>query len=142
MAEWLLWPETAELLKWAIKRAKKLGTDLIFCTDKGTNLYRESSTNPQSGYQSRWKRVIKRVKKKHPSFPYLPFGTIRDTMGNELRNRPEYGAELAYLLIAHGTPYKGDDLLGCYTNKPFGRLHQAIREMRAFYEPMFKAIDT
>jgi hypothetical protein len=42
--------------------------------------------------------------------------------------------------VAHGTPFKGDSLLDCYGNKPFGRLHTALRELHALFQPMFSAV--
>jgi hypothetical protein len=41
--------------------------------------------------------------------------------------------------MAHGSPFHGDSLLDCYGNKPFGRLHTALREIHAYFAPVFAA---
>jgi uncharacterized protein (UPF0548 family) len=53
--------------------------------------------------------------------------------------RHRFDDELASLCLAHGTPFRQDNLLECYGNKPFGRLHKALREMEAVMVPVFRA---
>jgi len=62
---------------------------------------------------------------------------LRDTLPDLLRHR--YSDEIASLSLAHGSPFHGDSLLDCYGNKPFGRLHTALREVRAHLAPVFAA---
>lgn len=133
--EWLLWPETAEILKWAIERAKKLGTPYIVSRSTGSMLYQEQSQNPQAGFANRWSKLIKRVQKDHPEFPHLPYGSLRDTLPDTLRHQK--ADNLASICLAHKTAYKPDNLLDAYGNKPFGRLHTAIRELHDYFKPMF-----
>lgn len=136
--EWLLWEETAEMVKWGSHRAGKIGSEVIFCSDNGPPWYNDASCkNPQSRFSNAWKRLIARVQKSKPDFRRLPFGTLRDTLPDLLRHK--YDNDVASLALAHGTPSNGDSLLDCYGNKPFGRLHTAIREMRQHFEPMFAA---
>ena len=37
--------------------------------------------------------------------------------------RRRYSDSLASLCLSHGSPSKADNLLECYANKPFGKLH-------------------
>src|SRR5205807_1362583 len=82
--------------------------------------------------------LLARVHKSDKDFPTLPFGTLRDTVPDLLRR--DYDGELAALCLCHGSPCKADTLLDCYANKPFGRLHTAMRQIRARFLPVFAAI--
>ncbi len=136
--EWLLWPETTEMVRWGVERAGRMGVDLLFTWDTGEPIYDEALKNPQAGFANIWTRLLERVRKSHPAFPELPFGTLRDTLPDLLRR--DYSDDLASLCLAHGTPSKADSLLECYSNKPFGRFHQALRQVREHFAPMFAAV--
>lgn len=133
--EWLLWPETAEILRWGVQHANQLETPYIVCRSTGTMLYQEKNQNPQAGFANRWNKLIKRVQKDHADFFHLPYGTLRDTLPDILRHKKE--DTLASICLAHKTSYKPDNLLDAYGNKPFGRLHTAIRELHDYFKPMF-----
>lgn len=130
--EWWLWPQTIELVQWAIDRAKAIGTDILLTTDEGRPLYEDSSmTNPQVRFANKWLYLVKVKAKSESKLPVLPFGSLRDTLPTVIRHR--YTGELASLQLAHGKPVKGDDLLRCYTENPYGRLHRALRELATEY---------
>jgi hypothetical protein len=139
--EWLLWQPVADFLPWAIERAKRIGSNVLLVSADGNPLYAEHSKNAQAGFQNQWNNLIDRVKKSEPSFPHLPFGTLRDTLPDMLRQTYTGGDELASLCVCHGTPCKTDNLLDCYANKPFGRLHTAIREVFEHFAPIFDIDD-
>ncbi|HBN78422.1 MAG TPA: hypothetical protein DD473_21955 [Planctomycetaceae bacterium] len=135
--EWILWHETAEILRWAIERANRIGSPFLFITQKGAKIYDEKKRNPQSATANRWTRLIKRVQKSHADFPSLPYGSLRDTLPDMLRHMDK--DSLASICLAHKTSYKADNLLEAYGNKPFGRLHDNIRELRNHFEPLLSA---
>ncbi|MFT3882491.1 MAG: hypothetical protein QM703_22915 [Gemmatales bacterium] len=135
--EFVLWPETIELVKWGIARARKLGSELLFCTEEGTPMYKDGTTNAQAGFANSWRQLIDRVRKSHPDFRYLPLGSVRDTLPDIMTQR--YDDTLASMLITHGTPFKGDKLLECYSNKPWGRFHKAVAELREVMLPVLSA---
>jgi hypothetical protein len=141
--EWLLWPETVQMVQWGIARRKKItgfGPDaLLLASESGASWYSEGSKNPQVRFTNVWNDLIRRVRKEkeHEGFRRLPLGTLRDTLPDIIRHR--YGDELASLCVAHGNAFAGDSLLDCYTNRPFGRLHKAIRELHEHFAPMFAA---
>lgn len=138
--EWLLWEPVARQVEWGVKRAKQVGSDLLFCYGNGTPIYAEvRSKNAQQGFANIWHRLVNRVRKGEPGFPSLPFGTLRDTLPDTMRH--EFDGELASLLLCHGSPVASDTLLECYTGKPFGRLHDATRKLFEVYRPMFDAVD-
>lgn len=133
--EWLLWPETAEVLRRAISRARNEGGKYIVCRQGGHPLYNEASSNPQAAIAKRWSALIEKASKDDPRLPVLPYGTLRDTIPDKLRHMGQ--DTLASMCLAHGTPFKGDSLLDCYGDKPYGRLHDALRHLRDFYSPIF-----
>ncbi len=135
--EWLLWPETAHMLRWGLARSRKIGSDLLFVSEKGAPWYNEKATNAQSKFANTWNRLLDRVQKSQSDFRRLPFGTLRDTLPDLLRHRER--DDLASLCLAHGSSFHGDNFLECYGNKPFGLLHTALRELQVHFLPFFTA---
>lgn len=119
--EWLLWPETVEAAKWAIARADELGSDLLFVSDKGAPLWKETSRTPASGFAHLWHRLLKTVEGQ--GVPKLPLGTLRTQMAERVRR--EHGDEVARLYLCHVS----SDRIICPV-KRFWRLHEALRKLR------------
>jgi AraC-like DNA-binding protein len=46
---------------------------------------------------------------------------------------------MASICLAHGSTYRGDNLIDCYTNKPFGRFHDLMRTARDYIARVFEA---
>ncbi|EMI41642.1 hypothetical protein [Rhodopirellula sp. SWK7] len=136
--EWILWKETAEILDWAISRANQIGTPFLLVTKSGDRIYNEKLKNPQAATANCWRKLVKRSQKTHPELPFLPYGSLRDTLPDTLRHRGE--DTLASICLAHKTAFKADNLLEAYGNKPFGRLHDAIRDLRGQFKPMLDAV--
>jgi hypothetical protein len=72
-----------------------------------------------------WNRLLDRVDQDHEGFRRLPHEALRDTAANWIRH--EFGGEIADIYLAHGSPLGSDSLIECYTNRPWGRVFQAIR---------------
>lgn len=137
--EWLLWPETAEMVRWGFSRSKRIGSELLFVSEKGHPWYNErANKNPQAKFTNVLNHLIRRIQKSDPNFRRLPFGSFRDTLPTMLRRG--HSSEMASICLAHGSTYKGDSLLDCYTDKPFGRFHELMRDARSMVEPMFGAV--
>jgi hypothetical protein len=142
---WWLWPETVQLIQWwksdlqrRIKRDLK-SSERIMLTDKGANLYRDSSRNAQSSFSNEWSRLRSRVSKAEgkDAIPKLPFGTLRDQFSNWLGS-DQNRAVIASVALAHGIPHKGDKLLyKHYSNRPWAHLFEAQKEYRQALQPMF-----
>jgi len=135
--EWYLWPETVQIVRWGVERSRKIGSTLIFVTEKGNRWYDENCTNAQAKFANEWNRLLDRTVKSEPAFRRLPFGALRDTMTNTVRSH--YDGELAHMVLAHGTAFVGDNLLDAYANKPWGKLHAALKELHGMYAPVFHA---
>lgn len=131
--EWRLWPETVEMVEWAIDRSMKIGSELVFCRETGKPLYDDDSAKPDAGFANMWDLCRKRSKIEK----MLPFGSLRDTLPNYLRQTYDGGTELGTLCLSHGTPGI-DQLIDCYANKPWGRLHTAVWDSHGYYSPIWK----
>lgn len=145
---WWLWPETIQLVQWwkadlggRLKRELK-SSERMLLTDKGNNLYRDSSRNAQTSFANEWSRLHARVAKAEgkDAVPRLPFGTLRDQMSNWLGS-DQNRAVLASVALAHGIPHKGDKLLyKHYSNRPWAHLFEAQKEYRQLFQPMFDEV--
>jgi hypothetical protein len=135
--EWLLWDETVRMVQWGLEQSRRIKSDVLFISERGQPWYREHTKNPHSKFTNVWNRLVRRVQKSHPDFRHLPVGTLRDTLPDLLRH--QHSDEIASLSLAHGSPFHGDSLLECYGNKPFGRLHAALREVHTYFAPVFAA---
>ena len=80
-----------------------------------------------------------RVREKHPDFPRLPFGSLRDLLPSILRR--DYSDEIASLAVQHGE-VSDDDLLNAYANLPFKRLFEATRDLRDYFAPFLACLDS
>jgi integrase len=153
--EWILWPLTVEAMKWILARRKKqthivkgdgagrpipLGKEsLVLLNDNGHALTKPTKGgNPNHQITNMWTRLLKRVRKDHPTFPRLPHEALRDTAANWIRHK--FGGEIADTYLAHGSPLGANSLIECYTNRPWGNVFEAIRWLEATkLAPMFKA---
>lgn len=144
--EWLLWPETATALDWAINRRKQMksvkrgkykGKDISLCetslvllSDDGTPLVKQTDEgNTSNRIANLWASgLTARIRKDFPSFRKLSFNKLRKTAGNLIRQ--EADGEISGVFLTHGQPVKTDDLSDEYTNRPFGKVFEAIRSVR------------
>ena len=132
--EWRLWNETVDMVRWATGRAIAIGSEHLFCRETGKPLFDPASKKPDAGFANMWTLAVARAQKVDPTLPKLAFGTLRDTLPNYLRTH--HDTELASICLAHGNPSR-DTLIECYANRPFGRLHVAMKAARDFFAPVF-----
>lgn len=137
--EWRVWPEVVVMLKWAIERAKTFGSHNLFLRPDGRLMFDESFAKPESPFTNLWDDFIERVQGRERNIPKYPFGVLRDTLPNFLRQ--EHGDDMATICLAHGRPANADTLLECYANKPFGRFHTLLPQVRKVFKCVFDAID-
>jgi hypothetical protein len=127
--EHLLWPSVAIAVEPFLRDKRPV----FPMTSKGNPWFRPHSANPQTAFGNWWYRLLDRVEEKHPEFPRLPFGSLRDLLPNLLRH--EYGDEVASMCLQHGEN-KHDDLLDCYANVPFRKLFRATKEIESRFKPL------
>ena len=143
--EFLLWPQTLEGLHWAMARhkricdRKKVESSQLLLTDLGIPFYRrtQSSKNRSQIFINKWAGLMKRIRNDHPNFPRYSFTTLRDTVADRIRHIA--GGEVAAVFLMHGKPVKKDDLLDLYTNRPFGEVFKALRQLEQDLKPVFDA---
>lgn len=141
--EHLLWPHTVQALEWAVARRREAGSvgpdTLLLVTDRGQPcLKRTKSGHEGQWFANKWGGLTKRVQKDHPDFPKLSFGKLRKTGGNMIRLAA--GGEAAGVFLCHGRPVKSDHLAEVYTNRVFGRVFQAIKDVQQKLAPVFAAV--
>lgn len=128
-SEWLLWPETVEAVKWAIARAEELGSELLFVSESGTPMWKESSSHPASEINRLWHRLL-RTAENH-SVSSLPFSTIRKQMSEWVRK--EHGDEMAGMFLNH---IQRSEIF--YVSTQFQQLHESLRKIRAALAAVFE----
>jgi len=143
--EFLLWPQTVEVICWAVEQRNKfakahgLTTRHLLITKDGT-LYHRRTGGAKSRSQiftNKWRSLIKRVQKSDPTFPFFSFSSLRDTAGDLVRQVAD--GEVSATFLMHGQPVKQDDLLDLYTKRPFGKVFTALRQLQVELKPMFDA---
>lgn len=151
--EWLLWPETVDALEWAINRRRSQtrirrgpskGKDIsmrsdsiLLLSEDGLPLVKHTVKGNQSNrIANMWRTgLTERIRKDHPSFRLLSFNKLRKTGGDLIRH--EADGEINGVFLTHGQPVKSDDLSDEYTNRPFGKVFQAIRAVRLYLNSAF-----
>jgi hypothetical protein len=144
--EWLLWGPVADLLGWGIERSRSLGVNRLAVRDNGSHLYADHAKNAAI-YISKWWQakpsktatdcgVVTAIAKEVEGFPRLTVKTLRKVLPNAVR--PDYGKEVADLAVAHSLGRS--DMVDRYSDKPYGKLHEAIRAMEEKFAPFLDAL--
>lgn len=134
--EWRLWPVTVLALEWFIRRRSPSGSPFVLLDGKGNPLEkRTAGNNTSSAIANYWSALTARIRKDTPTFRSLSFNKLRKTGQNYLRTR--HSAEIASVYASRGKPFPADDLLEVYTNKPFARVHAALRDFESWLLPVF-----
>jgi hypothetical protein len=155
LGEWLLWPLTVQAMEWLLARRKSQthitkgdgkGREipfrpeaLAFLNDAGHSMAkRTKKLNANNQITNMWGRLLKRVRQDHEDdLPWLPHESLRDTSANWIRE--QFSGEIAEVFLAHGSPLGTKSLVECYTNKPFGKVFEALRWLEEKLKPMFDA---
>ncbi len=143
--EFLLWPQTVEVLRWATERQQRIVTHRglpyrnLLVTEKGTLFYRLTGgqRNRSQIFMNKWSALIKRVQKSQGDFPAYPFKTLRITAADLIRQRSD--GEVAATFLLHGEPVKTDNLLDLYTKRPFAKLFKALKQLQEELKSVFDA---
>jgi hypothetical protein len=133
-----LFPETVEAIKWAMERRQGINakSPALLLTSQGKSYSDETSgNNKPSRIRSLWCRIIKTVQETNPEFRSLPFSDLRKLGGNLVRSVSN--GEISGVYLCHGQPVKEDQLSDIYTNRPFGKLVEALKMVREKLAPMF-----
>jgi hypothetical protein len=138
--EWRLWPQTVQAIEWGRQRRERIGDAtpdaVLLVTDRGTPFLKQTTGgNRGQNFNRRWSDLTKRVRADHPDFPRRSFGKLRKTAGNLVRQFSD--GEIAGVFLCHGSPVKSDDLIDLYTNRPFAKVFEVLRELEDRLKPVF-----
>ena len=146
--EFLLWPQTIEVIQWAIQRRDRIVKEKgltyrnLLVSEHGT-LFRRltgGGKNQSQIFGNKWDALIRRVEKNEAGFPHFPFSSLRDTASDLVRQVAD--GEVSGTFLMHGQPVKQDDLLDIYTKRPFGKVFEALRQLQDILKPVFDAAPT
>jgi hypothetical protein len=144
--EWLLWSPVADLLNWGMERNRSLGVKRLVVRDNGKNWYADHTENA-AAYLGKWWQsqpsktdphsgVVTAIAKEIEGFPRLTLKTLRKVLPNAVR--PDYGKEVADLAVAHSLGRSA--MVDRYSDKPYRKLHEAIRALEAKFAPFLDAL--
>lgn len=139
--EHILFPMTVAGLQWALERRKKFpgaGPDArLMVSEKGTALDKPTkSSNANQIIPNHFLRLVTRIQDDGNEIRKLSFGKLRKTASDLIKRFSD--GEIAGVFDCHGSPVKSDSLSDQYTNRPFGKVFQAIREVQEYLAPVFR----
>jgi hypothetical protein len=111
---------------------------LLFLTEDGRSyLAPTKNGNANQRIPNIFATLVRRVRKDHRDFPRLSFGRLRKTAANFVKRFSD--GEVAATFLCHGQAVKVDDLADVYTDRPIGKVFEALRQVQKYLEPMFAA---
>lgn len=134
LGEWRLWPDTTALVKWGVRRARRLGSEYVFVDEEGRPMWNEGSCHSGVRFSNLWTRLVQRVRNSTPDFPAFPIASLRRILPTHMR--VQYGSEMSELCLG----YTRERHVNHYSARPFGRFHEAMMKAREFFACVFKAI--
>ena len=139
--EHILFPMTVQALEWVAERRKKFPeyspSAQLILNEKGKPLDQQTKgSNTNQAIPNQLAKLIKRIQDDGQEIRDLSFGKLRKT-ASDLIKRHSTG-EIAGVFDCHGEPVKSDSLSDVYTNRPFGKVFQAIRDVQKYLEPVFQ----
>jgi hypothetical protein len=140
--EHILFPLTVEGIEWGLERRGEFPNFAqearLILSEKGTPLDKQTKGgNANQNIPNHWQRLIKRIQDDENEIRPLSFGKLRKTASDLIRRMST--GEVAGVFECHGTPVKEDNLSDAYTNRPFGKVFQAIRDVQEYLTPVFRA---
>ena len=144
--EWLLWSPVADLLKWGIERSRSLGVKRLAVRETGTSWYADHTENA-AAYLGKWWQsqpsathlqsgVVTAIAKEIEGFPRLTLKSLRKVLPNAVRT--DFGKEVADLAVAHSVGRS--EMVDRYSDKPYRKLHEAIRAMESKFAPFLETL--
>lgn len=140
--EFILFPQTVEAMQWALARRAKQPEfrpdSRLLLNDRGDPYDKPTrSENRNQQIPNRFADLIRRVRIDERDFPRLSLGKLRKTAGDLVRRFAD--GEVFGVFMCHGQPVRTDDLADVYSNRPFGKVFDAIRRVQDYLKPMFDA---
>ena len=139
--EHILFPLTVEGIQWALDHRRGFPNfgpaARLVVSQNGTALDKPTkSNNANQAIPNHFDRLIKRIKEDGNEIRKLSFGKLRKTATDLIKRFSD--GEIAGVFDCHGSPVKTDSLSDQYSNRPFGRVFKAIRDVQEYLAPVFK----
>ncbi len=140
--EHILFPITVKGIQWALDRRKEFPgfskEARLVLNNNGTPLDKQTKNgNANQIIPNHFGRLIRRIQSDDNEIRSLSFGKLRKTASDLIKRFSD--GEIAGVFDCHGTPVKSDSLSDQYTNRPFGKVFMAIREVERYLAPVFAA---
>lgn len=128
------------MLEWIMARRLKqpnpTAAQRLILNSNGMPLDKRSPRgNPSRQVPNTFTRLKKRIRDDENEINDLPFKCFRKTAGDLIRRFSD--GEIAGVFLLHGQPVKTDRLSDVYTNRPFGKVYDAIRRVEEYLQPVF-----
>jgi integrase len=139
--EHLLFPMTVEGIQWAMERQKQqpdCSREARLLLDRNGKPLDQPTAKGNFNHTvpNHLVRLIKRIQDDGHSIRPLSFGKLRKTASQLLKLHSD--GEVMGVFDFHGQPVKSDALTDAYSNRPFGRVFQAIRDVQEYLTPVFE----
>ena len=140
--EHILFPQTVEAMQWVLERRRKHPDfhpeSVLLLNDKGEAYNRPTKGNHRNQQiPNRFADLLQRIRRDHPDFPRLSFGKLRKTAGDLIRRFA--GGEIhAVFSCVTASRLRPTILTDVYSNRPFGKVFKAIREVQEYLQPVFR----
>jgi hypothetical protein len=139
--EHILFPMTVAGIQWALERRREFpdfGPDArLVVSEKGTALDKlTKSNNANQIIPNHFIRLIERIQEDGNNISKLSFGKLRKTATDLIKRFSD--GEIAGVFDCHGSPVRTDSLSDQYSNRPFGKVFQAIRDVEQYLAPVFR----
>jgi len=139
--EHILFPMTVEGIQWAMERRKRQPdfsreSRLLLSQNNTPFDQPTKGGNFNQAIPNHLVRLIKRVQDDGHSIRQLSFGKLRKTASQLIKLHSD--GEVMGVFDYHGQPVKSDALTDAYSNRPFGRVFKAIRDVEQYLAPVFE----
>jgi hypothetical protein len=140
--EFVLFPQTVQGMQWALARRRRqpgFGPEApLLLNGRGERYDKPTgSGNRNQQIPNRFAALRARIRKNGHEISNLSFGNLRKTSADLVRRFSD--GEIAAVFLFHGQPVQTDDLADLYTNRPFGKVFEAIRRVEEHLQPVFEA---
>ena len=141
VGKFLLFDQTVKILEWVMARRLKQKNPApdqpAILNSKGMPLDKRSvKGNPSRQIPSAFARIHKRIIDDGNEITKLPFKHLRKKAGDLIRRFSD--GEVAGVFLLHGSPVTTDKLSDVYTNRPFGKVYDAIQRVEEYLQPIFE----
>jgi hypothetical protein len=129
--EWYLWAETRRMLAWYREQRPASHETAFLLSKTGKPIgARSAQGNRSMRIANAWQLLLRRS-----GVRPLSFNKLRKTAADLVRQHSD--GEIAGVFLCHGQAVRSDNLADRYTNRPFGKLDIALKQIECVLGPIF-----